>query len=219
MLIQVNGIKIFYEKTGEGRPVILLHGNGESHKIFDVLVPELAKTHTVYALDSRSHGQSGKARPLRYRDMAEDVAAFIEALALVQPLLYGFSDGGIVGLIIAARYPALLGKLAVSGANIRPDGILPRVFWLMKVMHIFTRDDKLKLMLTQPDISHEELSRIAIPTLVLAGEKDLVPRGHTEEIARAIPGSILRVLPGESHASYVLHSPKLYGLLAPFFTE
>ena len=58
MYIQLNGQVIYYEKTGEGSPVILVHGNKESHKIFDVLIPELSKQHTVYALDSRGHGRS-----------------------------------------------------------------------------------------------------------------------------------------------------------------
>ena len=76
----VNGLKLFYHKEGSGRPVILLHGNGEDHTIFDVAIRDLARSYTVYALDSRAHGKSDPVPSLTYREMAEDVAAFILSL-------------------------------------------------------------------------------------------------------------------------------------------
>ena len=129
MYIQLNGQVIYYEKTGEGSPVILAHGNMETHKIFDVLTPELSRKHTVYALDTRGHGQSSVPREYHYEDMAEDIAAFVQALELVRPAFYGFSDGGITGLIAAAKYPAMFSALAVSGANLTPSGfkLLPKL--------------------------------------------------------------------------------------------
>lgn len=73
MYMQLNGQVIYYEKCGEGSPVILVHGNGETHKIFDVLIAELSKKHTVYAMDSRGHGQSAAVTEFHYSDMADDV--------------------------------------------------------------------------------------------------------------------------------------------------
>ena len=78
----VNGLKLFYHKEGSGRPVILLHGNGEDHTIFDVAIRDLARSYTVYALDSRAHGKSDPVPSLTYREMAEDVAAFIRQQGL-----------------------------------------------------------------------------------------------------------------------------------------
>lgn len=86
MYIQLNGQILYYEKYGEGQPFLLVHGNGETHEIFDVLIPELAEHYTVYAIDSRGHGLSASPKELHYMDMADDMAAFIVALELKAPL-------------------------------------------------------------------------------------------------------------------------------------
>lgn len=115
--VEINGVSICYEQQGGGRPVILLHGNGGSHHTFDGLIKRLSASYTVYAPDSRGHGHSGKAGPLSYEQLASDTAELIRVLGLEKPMLYGFSDGGIVGLLVASGWPGLLSKLAVSGAN------------------------------------------------------------------------------------------------------
>ena len=192
MNIKVNDIELYYEKTGQGRPIILLHGNGESLDIFKILLKQLSPNYTVYAIDSRDHGKSGKVKSLDYRDMMEDVAAFIGQLDIEIPILYGFSDGGIIGLLLAIKYPVLLSKLIISGANANPDGIKTFTAILMKITYFFTRSRKYKLMLTQPNITYTELNTIVTPTLVLAGKKDIVKDEHTKRIAENIPGSVLK---------------------------
>jgi len=219
MTIHVNGIDLYYEKTGQGPPLILLHGNGESGKIFRRAMKMFAARYTVYAIDSRSHGCSTRVKELHYADMADDVADFIAALGLENICLYGFSDGGIIGLLLAMAHPGLLSKLAISGANITPDGVKAGWLHTVRALYFVTRGSKWKLMRDEPNITAEELSRIETPTLVLAGEKDIIREEHTRAFAAAIPGSLLRILPGESHGSYVVNSPKLYGVLAPFFEE
>jgi len=219
MIIHVNGIDLYYEQAGQGPPLILLHGNGESHRIFRRATAQFADSYTVYAIDSRSHGRSTRVKELHYADMAEDVAAFIDALGLERPCLYGFSDGGIIGLLLAIKYPGLLSRLAASGANLNPQSLSKGFLRFARAMYFLTRGCKWKLMLTEPDISLEELSRIEAPTLVLAGGRDIVETGHSQAIAAAIPGARLRILPGENHGSYVINSPKLYGIIAPFFGE
>lgn len=216
MDIHVNGIDLWYEKSGQGAPIVLLHGNGETHDIFNVLVPQLAENFTVYALDSRCHGKSGKSDEFNYEMMAEDVAAFIKALGLEKPILYGFSDGGIIGLLLASLHPGLLSKIAVSGANTDPAGVKKSWERLFKLLYFFTRDPKIKLMLTAPHISDEQLGKIALPVLILAGERDLIKEEHTKRLAANIRHSTLKILPKENHMSYVIHSPKLYGLLKDF---
>jgi pimeloyl-ACP methyl ester carboxylesterase len=123
MYIKVNGIELFYEKYGSGNPIVLLHGNGEDHTIFDVLVLQLSQHHTVYAIDSRGHGKSSSVKSLDYRVMMEDIAAFITKLGIENAMLYGFSDGGIIGLLLAIEHPSMLSKLIISGANTHPGGI------------------------------------------------------------------------------------------------
>ena len=88
--------------------------------------------------------------------------------------------------------------------------------FLMKAYYFFTRSKNFKLMLTQPDISEDELSTIITPTLVLAGAKDVIREEHTRLIARCIPGSELKILPGENHFSYVLNTDKIYDIIKAF---
>lgn len=219
MYIQLNGQVIYYEKSGEGSPVILVHGNGETHKTFGSLIPQLSKTHTVYALDSRGHGQSAPVTVYHYEDMAEDVAAFAHALDLVKPAFYGFSDGGIVGLIAASKFPTLFSSIAVSGANLKPRGAKLRYRVLDRLVYMKTKNPQRYLMLKEPHISKSDLGRIRIPALILAGSKDLIKKSETKRIAAAIPGSELMILPGEDHFSYVVNSPKLFPLLDKFLSH
>ncbi len=213
MLAAVNAIQIHYEKSGSGQPLILLHGNGESNRIFDKAIPILSQHFTVYALDTRGHGKSGKVDSYHYADMAEDVRCFIETLGLQKPILYGFSDGGIIGLMLAAQHPNLLSRLITSGVNIRPDGIRNGWLNLFKAAYALTKDPKIKMMLEEPDIPSETLQKITIPTIVLAGSRDMVKQAHTEQIAGSIKGSTLRILKGEGHTSYVIHKSRIAELI------
>ena len=219
MQIEVNGINLHYEVQGQGRPLILLHGNGEDHRIFDELAARLKERYAVYAVDSRDHGQSSRMARLSYEIMAADVEAMIDRLELKDAVLYGFSDGGIVGLLVASERPELLSALIVSGANLNPKGIKSSFRRRMKLEYFLKRDKKIRLMLHEPDISPETLKKIRIPVLVLAGERDLIREEHTRLIASALPDSTLRILPGETHGSYVVHSEKLYPLLREFLSS
>lgn len=216
MFQEVNGIHIYYECYGQGMPIILLHGNGESHKIFDKLIDQLKTRFTVYAIDSRGHGKSTKVKELDYAVMTEDIVAFIQRLKIEKPILYGFSDGGIIGILLAIKYPELLSKLIISGANLYPSGIKTLYLNLFRFIYRMTKNVNYAMMLTQPNIEREELKKIGIPTLVLAGSKDMIKEEHTRLIAEAIPDSILRILEGENHMSYVVHSPKLYEIIESF---
>jgi pimeloyl-ACP methyl ester carboxylesterase len=205
----VNGIELYYEKAGGGPPIILLHGNGESSATFAELTSKLADDHTVFALDSRNHGKSGRSDKADYEDMADDVAAFIDALAIGRPVLFGFSDGGVTGLLIALSYPELLSKLIVAGANTRPDGLAAWFRLLMRGLHFINRSKLIRMMLEQPNITDKELEGIALPVLIIAGGRDIIREEHTREIAAAIPGSKLVILPGETHGSYMKKTDKL----------
>ena len=117
MKIRVNGAELYYEVWGQGPAIILVHGNSETHEIFDVLIPSLAKDHTVYAVDSRCHGQSENTERISYELMCDDMIQFIKKLDIRKPIFYGFSDGGVIGLMIAMKEPDLLSKLISSGAR------------------------------------------------------------------------------------------------------
>jgi pimeloyl-ACP methyl ester carboxylesterase len=134
-------------------------------------------------------------------------------------LLYGFSDGGIVGLLLASKYPGLLARMAISGANTNPDAISKGWRLLFKIMYLFSGSRKIKMMLNEPHISAEQLNSIKIPVLVLAGENDIVREEDTRFIAANIQNARLKILKGENHMSYVINSPKLHPELAEFFSE
>lgn len=215
MYIQLNGQIICYEKSGAGSPVILLHGNQEDHEIFDELTSALCDSYTVYAMDTRGHGQSAVPREFHYSDMAEDVIHLIRALEIDHPIICGFSDGGIVALLTAIRSCDLVSALIVCGANLSPKGLKGRVLRKIRRHVKHSKNPLDQLMLQEPDISEYELSRITVPTVILAGEHDMVKPRETKRIASSIPNATLKILSGEDHGSYVVHSAKL----APYFAE
>lgn len=218
MYIHINRQILYYEKTGEGSPILLLHGNGEDHTIFDALIPQLERSHTVYAIDSRGHGASNPTEDYHYDGMAEDIVELITSLEIESPIIYGFSDGGIVGLLIALHYPGLISKLIISGANLNPRG-LKWVFLHMIKRHYKKSGSLLdRLMLEEPDIDPDALAQIQIPVLVLAGSSDIVKPAHTKLIAEKIPYSQLQIIEGEDHGSYIIHSSKLYAYIRDFIS-
>ncbi|MBR4940992.1 MAG: alpha/beta hydrolase [Clostridia bacterium] len=203
MYIGVNGIKLWYEKRGEGRPLLLLHGNGEDHSIFSSLATALEDEFCIYLPDTRCHGKSDDPKGISYGAMTRDIADFIRFTGMEKPICLGFSDGGIVGLMLAIEYPELLGGLITCGANTKPCGLSANYRIMCELKHFFTRDKLLKLMIDEPSIEVGSLAKIQIPTLVIAGEKDLIRENETRKIAGAIPGAELYVFEGESHDSYV----------------
>lgn len=209
MKCQVNGVNLYYEKAGTGPALLLLHGNGETHAIFDKAIPLLAEKFTVYALDSRGHGESDSISEYHYMDMAEDVRCFIEQQELHRPALYGFSDGGIIGLLLASNHPKLMSRLIVSGANTVPDGLHKGWDVLFRLMFTVSRDPKMKMMLSEPDITTEMLKKIESSVMVLAGSRDMIKKSHTRYIAENIQNSRLNILQDEGHGSYIVHSEKI----------
>ena len=154
-------------------------------------------------------------RTLHYEDMAADMTALIEALDLRDVIFYGFSDGGIVGLLAASRCDRIT-TLIVSGANLNPKGVKRWLRTAIWGMNILRPDDRLALMLREPSISDDRLRAIRARTLVLAGSGDLILPQETRHIASAVPGARLRILQGEDHGSYIVHSTKIAGLIRDF---
>ena len=216
MNIEVNDIDIYYEVYGEGKPIILLHGNSETHEIFDRLIERLKNNYKVYAIDSRCHGKSEKTEEISYDLMAVDMIEFIKKLKIDKPIVYGFSDGGIIGLLVAIKQPKLLSKLIISGANSNPNGMSRSMLIISKIGYFVTRNKLFKMMIKEPNISRKDLEKIEIPTYVLAGEKDVIMEEHTRLIAENIKNSKLEIIPKENHYSYVVHSEKIYDIIKKY---
>ena len=218
--IEVNGVRLRYADEGEGTPVVLVHGNGEDHGLFDTETAQLlAAGYRVIAPDSRGHGANERLPEYHYADMAEDMAQLIRTLGLEKPFFYGHSDGGIIGLLLAVTHPGTLGALAVSGANLSPEGLDPAFLAEFSARNAKKPHPLITLMLTEPHIDPADLAAIRIPVLVTAGERDLVLRKETETIASHLPDAKLVIVPGEDHGSYIDHSEIMGDLLIEFFRK
>ena len=214
MYIQLDGQILYYEKTGSGEPLILLHGNGEDHHIFDELVRAVQNRFTVYVIDTRGHGESATPKEFHYRDFGTDLNNFIRDFHIENPTIVGFSDGAITvmcallekkqsgenGGILKAK------KLILCGGNLTPAGL--RFSDKSKIKKDFskTKNPLDELMLKEPDITPEQLSDFTMPVTVLAGENDMIKEAETKRIAAAFPNSTLEILKEQTHTSYVIHS-------------
>ena len=216
MLIKVNDIELYYEVIGKGEPLIMVHGNSEDHTIFDTASEILSNNFTCYLIDSRGHGESTKTNILDYRIMAEDIYSFTKALNLDGCSYYGHADGGIIGLIVASKYPDLFKNLIISGVNTSPKGMKRWIYYAFKVFNFFHPTARFKLLLEQPNITDDELKQIKSKTLVLAGDHDLVLEDHIKHIASQIPEATLKIIDGESLGSYVVHREKIAHLITEF---
>ena len=138
------------------------------------------------------------------------------SVKIEKPIIYGFSDGGIEALLIAYRYPNLLSRIIISGANINPDGINGIDKFMMRLSYFFRRDKRTKMMIKEPNITQEDLAKIVIPVNIIAGEYDAIREAHTRALHKWINGSTLYIVPREDHGSYIIHSDKIYKILKQY---
>lgn len=225
--IEVNGVSLVYQRVGRlsGQPVVLLHGNGGSHEHLSVMAEQLDSAgYLVYALDSRGQGANAPLDEYHYADMAEDVYAFCQVLGIEKPAVFGWSDGGIVALLTEVLHPGTFRAIAVSGANITPDGIvgfeeMRRALTTDSLGNPIAPAPLHRMMLTEPHITPAELGTITCPTLVVAGEHDLILEEQTRLIARSIPHGSLLILRGEDHGSHIWKNPKMGRILLNYLGQ
>lgn len=217
--IEVNGTSLFYAVEGCGKPLIMLHGNGGRHEDLATSIHQMAQLgYKVYAIDSRGQGANAPLDEYHYADMAEDVFQFIEKLGLEHPAVFGWSDGGIVALELELYNPGTVSMMAISGANISPDGIGKQAY---RDMFIYNNPPTplVKMMMYEPNIAPERLERIQCPVLVMAGQYDLIQEDHTRLIARSLPQGELCIVEGHDHGSHIYHNILLGNLLLPFLKK
>ena len=205
--------------AGEPAPVLVLHGNGEDHGHMLGLIERLRGERSVIAMDTRGHGSSARgASPLSYELVAADALEVLSRLGVTQAHVLGFSDGGIVGLLLARDAPHRVLSLTALGANLTPEGLSREARRGMRVALAgmgavaavaggvmtgprarYGEAELLRLMLEQPHIPADSLARISCPTCVMAGEHDLILAEETTRIAAAISGARLVTVPGAGH--------------------
>lgn len=217
MIVKVNGVEIFYQKTGQGHPLVLLHGNGLEHSIFDELTEKLQQHYTVYAMDSRNHGQSAAAQDYSYDAMAEDVYGLIQELNLGKVYLLGFSDGAVIALHVALRHLDALEKVAFLGLNLKPSDLNEKSLAYYRNNYEKTGNPLFKLVLESPFIELEELRAITIPVLLMAAEREMFRDGLFEELMSGFPDVRGKIMLGHKHESYLVHTDLVYPDLLDFF--
>ena len=213
---EVNGINLYYETHGAGRPLILLHGGLGSGEMFGPVLPALAGRHQVIAVDLQGHGRTADIdRPLDVRLMADDIAALIGHLKLDKPDVVGYSLGGGVTLQTAAKYPALVGRLVVVSANVRRDAIYPEMLGQQGQVSAaaaeFMKDtpmyqlyqrvaprpadfprllDKIGEAMSKDFDFTEEVRGLQMPTLIVAADADMAPPSHYAEVFSLLDGGL-----------------------------
>lgn len=215
--IDVNGVTLNYELAGEGKPVVLVHGNGGRHQAFSVEIKQLVDAgYKVYAVDSRGQGANEPLEEYHYADMAEDMYQFITTLDLDKPAYYGWSDGGIIGLMLELAHPGTVSLMAISGANLNPEGADPEVIAMIADAVEENPDPLSSMMLVEPNIDPESLKTIEIPVLVTAGSEDVILPEHTQLIADSLPNAQLEIVEGEGHETYIEGSEIMGNMLIDF---
>ena len=203
-------IKQHYVEKGEGFPLILLHGNGENNKYFVHQIKHFSKSYRVIALDTRGHGKSARGKAsFTLTQFAEDLKRFLDEQDIKKAIILGFSDGGNIALLFALKYQEYIEALIIDGANLYPSGLKIHVQLSIRAglsaasaiaprsKHFQKRKEMLRLMTNEPNIKPAELGTIKVPTLVMAGSRDIIKRSHTEEIFKNLPKAKLAIIDGD----------------------
>jgi pimeloyl-ACP methyl ester carboxylesterase len=231
-LAPVDDIMMWYAvyNKGGGDPVLLVHGGTSNAETWGNQVPALVRHHEVILAESRGHGRSTRSgKPYSYQLMADDYIGLLNHLKINKVALVGWSDGAIIGLDIAMRHPDRLTRLWAYGANTQPSGLKQSLFTDPVVAEATRRQGEdyrrlsptpndysafeaaiNEMWKTQPNYTPADLGKIRTPTMIVDGQYDEgIKREHTEEIARAIPGARLLIMPDMSHWGH-WQRPRLY---------
>lgn len=203
-------IELHYREQGTGETLILLHGNGEDGSYFVHQMDAFASRYRVIALDTRGHGRSPRGEePFTIRQFADDLLAFMDEHGIERAHLLGFSDGGNIALVFTLAHPERVGRLVLNGANLDARGVKPSVQLPIamgyKIASFFGRwseqarrnAEMLGLMVNDPNIDPAELAALDVPTLVVAGTRDMIKEKHTRLIAGSIPNARLAFVEGD----------------------
>ena len=223
---EVNGISMYYEVYGKGKPIVLVHGGGSTIQTnFEKLIPLLAKNRKVIAMELQAHGRtSDRNADLMFEQDADDVVGLLTTLSIDKADFLGFSNGGTTTLQIAIRHPEVVDKIILASALAKRNGV-PEWFWGfmeqasldnmpeqlkagyllvapnangLQIMH----DRDVKRMVNFKDIPDQEIRSIGAPTLIIIGDKDVITPEHAIEVHRLIANSDLAIIPG-GHGEYI----------------
>lgn len=223
---EVNGLKMYYEIHGQGKPIVLIHGGGSTIQTnFEKIIPLLSKNRKVIAVELQAHGRTNdRNADLTFEQDADDIATLVKNLNIDKADFLGFSNGGTTALQIAIRHPEIVDKMILCSALAKRNGV-PDWFWGfmsqtklenmpaqlkegykkvatdtngLQVMH----DRDAKRMVNFKDIPDEQIKSIKAPTLIIIADKDVITPEHAIELHRQIANSELAIIPG-GHGQYI----------------
>jgi pimeloyl-ACP methyl ester carboxylesterase len=240
--LTVHGIRMYYEVHGKGRPLLMLHGGTGNGMQFEHQLPAFSPAYRCIVPDCCAQGRTtDRPGPLTYHAMAEDMIALLDHLHVKSADIMGWSDGGNIGLDMAMHHPERVGHLVTFGANFQPDGLNPddvqwnntataqsfgngmRDAWTKlnpQPEHYEEAMNKIIAMWrTLPNWSLADLRTIRAKTLIVCGDHDLIRQDHSEQLAHAIPGAQLWVVPNANHGVMVEHWDIVNPRVLEFFSR
>ena len=241
--VDANGVRTYFEAHGSGDPVVMLHGGFCTIETFGAQTAALVERYRVFLPERRGHGRTADVDgPITYKNMADDTIAFMDALGITNAHVVGWSDGGNVGLIVALKRPDLVRKLVVIGAVANHAGYQPAMLEQLLSMDPDTFAPMLRdaynaaspdgpehfpvvfqklvdTWKTEPSHELSELESLAVPTLVMLGDDDVITLAHAGELAQVIPDAQVAVVPGTDHV-LLFEKPELVNrLLLDFLAD
>ena len=212
--VTVNGMRMYYEVSGTGDPLVVLHGAYMNIPSMGAIIPRLARTHKVYAVELQGHGRTTDiARPITYPNLADDVAAFMDSVRLQKADVFGYSMGAQVGLQLAIRHPAKVNKVVAASAAYDLKGWQPVYTELIPQMTVemitampFAKEypklaanpngfpelaKKLIALEKEPMAWEADLKALKTPVLVIAGDADVATLEHSVALFRLLGGGVM----------------------------
>lgn len=222
----INGIKMYYEIYGQGKPLLLLHGGGSTiQTTFGRVIPALAKKHQLICTELQAHGRtSDRNTPISFNQDAKDVIGLLNNLNIQQADIFGFSNGGMTALKIAIQYPERCNKIIAGSVLLKRNGAFTQFWEFMnngtfdqmpqqyKDAFLEVNPDSTKLiamyqkcadrMINFTDFTDEEIKSIKVPVLLINGKQDVGTYEHITAMAKLITHCKLVVFPG-GHGAYI----------------
>lgn len=239
-LLNVNGVHLWYAEYGSGKTIIMLHGGLANSNYWSNQVDLLKNNYRVVLIDSRGHGRSNNLDNMSYsyKRMAEDVIAIMDALKISRSAVVGWSDGAIVGIQLALKYPSRVDKVFSFAANYNPNGLrnVQKSFIFQSYL-TRTKSEYKKLSPTPnhyaylrtrvenmwshlPSYTREELNKIKTRVWVVDGNRDeAVKLNHTKSLAKLLPNSRLVLEAGLGHFAILQDPKKITNEILKFMEE
>lgn len=210
----VNGMRMYYEVSGSGSPLVVLHGGYMNIREMGTIIPKLARTHQVYALEFQGHGRTTDIdRPITYENLADDVAAFMNAVGLRKADVFGYSMGAIAGLQLAIRHPAMVNRLVFAGGAYDFDGwqpefraMIPKQTVEMMLQTPFAKEypklaadprgfpelaRKVIALQNEPMAWESDVRALKLPVLIIGGDADGATLEHYVQMFRLLGGGVM----------------------------